>query len=188
MLAIVAFVAFGCVSLSNATATWACMAFTGAVIILLISAVGIVYGESERRAYCIGTSLFGWTYLLLSFAPGFMESTRPHLLTTPLLDLLHRQVERWIELPKDYPGFLRESESLGIVVVPDTARDRYEMWAGAAAIRSAGRGGYSYGFPIAEHFHTVGHALFAILFATAGGLVARFYYSTNGRCTDSGNA
>lgn len=165
LLFAIAVIAFACVALLNATALWACIAFTGTVLVLLTATVGILFRVDESRASYIGASLFGWTYVLFSFGPAFSESTKPLLVSTPILELLYAHVEREIELHIGPGGaFLDLPEEAEIIQQP--------------------RSPYAYRFPIAKQFHTVGHSLFGLLFVTAGGLVARFFYRTKDRSID----
>jgi hypothetical protein len=160
MLAAIALIAFGCLALLNETPIWASVAFTGTVLILLIAVVGIVYREGERRASLVGASLFGWTYLLLSCGPGFTDSTRPLLAGTPILESLYPHVERLIEVQFGAGGEMPD--------VPD-----------GAEFTNIGPRRLGYRFPIAKYFRTVGHSLFALVFAAVGSIVARLFYFSN---------
>jgi hypothetical protein len=86
LLCTVVFCAVCLTCLKFASSLWA-DAFDFLILGLLTLAVlGVFYRRGERRGYWAGFALFGWTYLALSSAPRFVDTVRPKLVTSKLLD------------------------------------------------------------------------------------------------------
>jgi hypothetical protein len=91
----VALAALCCAALRGSTRLWACIVFTATVGVLLTGLLGAIFRRGERRAFWVGTEVFGWAYMLLVFGPWFKDASGQLLLTTTLIVQLARRTERF---------------------------------------------------------------------------------------------
>lgn len=82
LLLLVTFVALSIASLRYPSRLCASVMFTLALVFLLSSILGIVYGRDRGRAFWTGFAVFGWCYLVVVFGPWFDRYVGPRLLST----------------------------------------------------------------------------------------------------------
>jgi hypothetical protein len=175
LLIAIVVVSVGCAAITHPTPLWSQIVFTAVVVMLLAATTAAIVGGP--RPFAAGFAVFGWGYLLLASGP-WSVTVRPHLLTETALARLEP-----------------------LVVDPGAV---YMTGAGLGGPMSGFGGGWGgvltggstvwltptqpynsvayfppnpYGYPVSEGnpwLRQIGHTLWAILFAAAGGALARF--------------
>ncbi len=163
LLAMAALIALALPALINASLWWATAWFTGALVMLAVSLLGILYRGRRRRAFWVGFALFGWGYMILLYGPFLGSHFGPRLATTKALAYLQPLVQK---APVGDSRMSRVSPS-------DFALNSELYLAWKTEIEGNG-----FPLPRWDHFQQVGHSLFALLLASGGGLLARWFYST----------
>jgi hypothetical protein len=173
LIGVITFLGIGLAALREASELWDSGLFTLTLGVLLVAVLLAVHRREDRRAFWAGFALFGWGYMALSLVP----STEPRLLTTRALTYLDAQV------PGQVLGFtirLTESGSgssinqvLGLAFSPD-GRHIAASGQGRVGLWDAKTGRLLGTMPgTTENFVRIGHSLFALLAAWAGGVVSR---------------
>jgi hypothetical protein len=75
----------GMACLMFASTPWAGMVPSITLAILILAPLRIIYRRGERRAFWTGAALCGWSYMILSSGPWFVDAVRPRLVTSRLL-------------------------------------------------------------------------------------------------------
>jgi len=171
MLGAVALVGFGCVALYNANEAWAMAAHALTIVVLLVAILGSIY--LRPRAFYLGMCIFGWGYLILTYVPPMRDSARPLAATDALLDVIHRRMQ--YDIVVDNP-FANPDDPFGGYALtfgnpPGTVATPNEIPVDA----------FVFQMPIEKHFQTVGHSLFALVFAIIGGVVGQCF-SRGAKC------
>ena len=185
MLGITASIGVGLAALRSATQLWASFAFTLTLGLLTISVLAAFYRCGHRRAFCVGFSACGWSYLVMCFAPWFEGFVGPSLSTTAVLDFLYPVIR-----PAASPNGREALYSFGsddvISAVGPGSIAPSELWLegergepdgtrfGKVLVLSSGR------------FRRIGHSIFAVVAAFLGGFIARRLYFTGECGTDHG--
>src|SRR5262245_29660917 len=83
--------AIGFAAIHVASPGWAGGLFSLTVMAMLTSILGIVFRRDIKRVFWIGFALFGWTHLILAFAPWFSipSGIGQHLLGAKLFSELY---------------------------------------------------------------------------------------------------
>src|SRR3954447_10494190 len=93
LIALVALAATVFAAVRVASPAWAGGLFSLTILAMLTSILGIASRARPGRDFWIGFAIFGWTHLLLAFAPWFSTAIGPQLLGaglfTELYPLLH---------------------------------------------------------------------------------------------------
>jgi hypothetical protein len=89
LLAVVAMAALGFAAIRVASPGWAGGLFSLSILAMLTSVLGIVYRRGSKRVFWIGFAVFGWTHLVLAFAPWFNNAIGPKLLGASLFGELY---------------------------------------------------------------------------------------------------
>ena len=182
LLVVVLFTAVGIAALRESTDVWDNAVFGGTLAMLMLAILLAVHRMERRRAFWLGFSLFGAIYLAASLVPA-IES---RLLTTQALVKIDEMVPR----PK---SFAITFTTTGGTTGPSTSLDKLQAVAfsadgstlaaqsnGKFRLWSLGNGRFlrsSNGS--SENFKTIGHSLFALLIAFAGGHLSRFLHARN---------
>jgi hypothetical protein len=185
LLGVITVLGIGLAALREASDLWDSGLFTLTLGVLLVAVLLAVHRREDRRAFWFGFTLCGWGYMALSLVP----SIEPRLLTTKALAYLDAQV------PGQALGFtirLTESGSgssinqvVGLAFSPDgrriasSSQGRVGLWDAATGRLLATIPGTT------ENFIRIGHSLFALLAAWAGGLVSRRLWRGLGSPEDS---
>ena len=90
LMGLVLLFGFGFAALRRPTALWASGLFAAALFSMAIAFLRGIATEGRDRAGWLGFAIFGWSYLLLGFAPGYppegsIEPDLPRPLTNRLL-------------------------------------------------------------------------------------------------------
>jgi hypothetical protein len=85
LIAAIGLFGVGLACLMFASTAWAGVVPSITLAILTLCPLGIIYRRGERRAFWTGVALGGWSYLILSSGPWFVDAVRPRLVTSRLL-------------------------------------------------------------------------------------------------------
>jgi hypothetical protein len=89
LLVVIAILGVAMAALRSPSYLWANVTFTVALLAVLAAIACAIVGRGARRAYWLGFSLFGGTYLVICSAPGLHDSVCPRLATETLLDFIY---------------------------------------------------------------------------------------------------
>ncbi len=191
----IAFVAIAVAALINATPAWSLDLFCAAVALLTVAIPLACYRTGEQRAFWAGFALCGWVYLLvignindrpradrnigfLPLAPGPSLNEPTSRLTQWVYQRAYGESADWQTMINVNTGqvttrqrqyelaYLAQTQALLAVANDPSAVNQ----SGASA------GGASRATPAWRDFLNVGHALWTIVLACAGGLVVRGIY------------
>ena len=155
LLAITAIAALGVASLARPSFLLSSTLFSFTLLAMTAAVAITCCTEGKHRAFWLGASILGWTYLTLSISPWFAPNIGSGLITTYLLTLIaHAIGEPYIE-PANYGANGLWSQFLVRQTNPGF------LW---------------------DDILISGHSLFSLFFAITGGLVGRFAYAAGGNC------
>jgi hypothetical protein len=138
----------------------AALLFSGALAVLTAALAGILYCTGRCRAYWSGFCLGGWLYLLLSLLSPSAATTRPYLITTPIL---HLGQEGLIARQPSLPTNNRT-----------TPPSRWDVWTDPGSEGTDYVQAKGWGMPLSsEYLIWTGHSLFSLLAALVAGTVFR---------------
>ncbi len=89
LLAMIAILGVALAALRSPSYLWANVTFTVALLAVTAGVINSVLARSARRAYWLGFSIFGGTYLAICSAPGLHDTVCPRLATEALLDCIY---------------------------------------------------------------------------------------------------
>jgi len=84
--------AVGLAALKNANSTWAGLVLSVTLIVIGIATLGAANLRGRARSWWGGFAVFGGGYLVLAFAPGFVDQVQPKLVTSQMLGYVHSLV------------------------------------------------------------------------------------------------
>jgi hypothetical protein len=180
LMTIIVVSAVGLAALRNANDLWAAMIFLVAAAAVGVAVLGALFSRGGKRAWWTGFALFGGGYLVAALGP-----LQPQLITTHLLELIHRNVttvtvvEFEVSRADQNSILYRVVYSDGVTVrkvannVVDTTPPEVLLasMAPAKGWRSAIPGAANH-----DPFLRVGHGLFAFLAGLVGGTVAAWFW------------
>ena len=204
MFCIVAFVGLACVALARAKSIWATMMFTAALAVISLGVLAAILRRGAKQAYWIGFALFGWLYLWMAHWPGeFSNESRlqidPNgtLASTRLLVYAYNE---WLPKIRETPAATEASAYIAgsggyATSMPNVIAGGYGgMVPPGGAYGGPGTGGGGMGgalvvttppaivnYPAMHEFMRVGHSLFTIILAVAGGALGAYLYQTRDR-------
>lgn len=155
LLVLMLFVAIGCAALVNANDTWRQAIVTLTVITLTVSTLVAVVRRDKFGLTARGFAVAGWIYLILALVPAV--GLRNELLTDKALVWLVGRIHGQRAPEQTWPGeleFSSEGTLIGLVNISTV-----QTWEANTAQRN--------------DFYIIGHALWAIVLACLGGIVAR---------------
>lgn len=147
--------------------TWFSLALAGVTIAIPAAAATL----GERRAFWIGFAVCGGVYFLFTLAPWIGERVGPQLLTTVMLDLASPYLIKNDYLIASYtytmspPAAPVNPTVWQIWNLPDFQTTDNRMWVSGYAILNC---------PFL--YLRIGHSVFCLLLAIAGGEIARYLY------------
>ena len=158
LLVVVGLMAVGFAALRVSSRLWASACFSVALLMLVVAVAELIYRRGRVRAFWGGFALFGWTYLLIAFGPGPLTAWRDLLVSAPALAILEEKL-----LEPAVP-----SRPVGRGVVPASTRisstgySELSPWSYWTATDRSN--------PFSsDSFNRIGHSLFCLAIATAGG-------------------
>lgn len=114
----IALIAVGLACLMFASSPWAGAVFSITLGFLSLAPLGIIYRRGERRAFWIGAALCGWSYMIFSSGPWFVDHVQHRLVTTKLL----RWAYPWLiseDRRSSNPRFMGKSFDIESAVLQD---------------------------------------------------------------------
>jgi hypothetical protein len=185
---IVAFAAVACCSLVYASSAWSASLYTAAIVFLAVATLAAVYRRGPQRAFWAGAAFCGWLYLLLVLGP--LPGTQQMVSTTQInidSELATIHLARWLYgtvLPKlrkppeatASTGRLTYVGAEGAINLLTLDRD-VRLTIRNPSASSSGSSSSSSNYPDEGSFIRVSNALWAWLFALAGGLAGRWLFT-----------
>jgi len=195
----VAFVAIGVAALINATPAWSHDLFFAAVALLTVAIPLACYRTGEQRAFWAGFALCGWVYLLMIGNVGDRPRADRHIGFLPLAPgpSIYEPTSRltlWVYQRAYGQSALADQADWQTLINVNTGQvsqrlRQYELAylaqtelamlaSGDSGNNQSGAsaGGTSRATPAWRDFLNVGHALWTIVLACAGGLIVRGIY------------
>lgn len=187
MLIAIGFAGIGLAALKSASEPWASAAYTTVLVLLGVGLVGALLRRGRRRTFWVGFAVFGWGYWCLMFVHPSSSvawgipvqpdaASAPRLVTTLLLEGLQPLLSRPFappvgsEVAVQYGSAGSYWPATLIAVGPGQVQIRWkdyapgtEEWVARSRLKAAGP----------DYYLPTGHALWTILAALAGGLIAR---------------
>jgi hypothetical protein len=201
LLGLIALIAVACAALRSASEIWGSATFSVMLAVLLFSLVGLIFRQRSARAFWGGFALIGWSYAALVFGPWCRDNVRDQLLTTKLLEFGHSKLlsaapafavtsvtptfvtNGWTAAGAGLPASTGAVSTItnadmdgdGVPDVSISGSTPAPVWtfSGTTIVPAA--------IPPRWYFMQVGHALLALLLASAGGLLARSLYEKRAR-------
>jgi hypothetical protein len=182
----------GCAALVNSSGVWPQVAITLTLAILVVFSLGAIFWTERRRVFAIGFSATGWLYFLLVFSD--VTNVRPYLLTesatNQLFVAMHSKqmgpyniVYQTVTTPNGTsqvqtavyaapvlpPPLLGPSPAGSITPTPRYALQPYAP----AAYPPYSSIAVGRQFVDPQSFANIGHSLWAVMIAFAGGTTAQ---------------
>jgi hypothetical protein len=114
LLSVIAILGVAMAALRNPSYLWAALTFTTALLAVIAAIASAIVARAERRAYWLGFSLFGGTYLAICTMPGLHDAVCPRLATEALFDFIYPLMAPADPAPPVVPQFI----STGTVSLP----------------------------------------------------------------------
>lgn len=180
------YLSIGCAALVNATGVWPQVAVTLTLAILVVFSLGAIFWTERRRMFAIGFSATGWLYFLLVFSD--VTNVRPYLLTesatNQLFITMHgEQVAPRIVYQTVMTANGRSSVKTAVYATPvlsppvpagsNTPAPVYSAPVWQPAIQTAPAYPTSGQFVDSQTFANIGHSLWAVIIAFAGGITSQ---------------
>ena len=195
LLVVVLLVAVSFAGLREATELWDSGLFSVTLIVLLVSILLAIHRAEKRRAYWLGFTLFGWTYLGYSLVP----SIESRLITTKALAYVDSKVSdrSIVHLQRVWDTWSNDS-TRNNQSIPSTSIAFSPQENGGTRGNQfvAGDWTFTRGFTGAiggstMNFIRIGHSFLTLIVATLGGMLSRYVYKKNrqvniGRDTSAG--
>lgn len=162
-MGLVALVAAGLTALRHPSYMAANLAFSVALAVQFAALVAVVNVRGADRGFWNGFAICGWGYLALSVGPVLGPATSPYLATTTLLDLAYEHVFR---------GPYGEPIVRSQPYVP-TRPDKWDRWNWPEAVVDPAMHNSAHYIMAPDTFTRIGHSLFSLGIALAGGLLGR---------------
>jgi hypothetical protein len=154
LLALVGFIAIGCVALRYASPIWVSVFCSLILLALCVSIYGAIWRAGAQRAYALGFAIAGFLYSLLAFGPGFSETIGSGLPSGII-------AENYL-----YPLLIREIPAKSVAKPNGTP---------VSSIRN----NVTYvNYPFLPYFKQVSHSLGLLFAAALGAAIARWFAST----------
>jgi hypothetical protein len=192
VMIVVVLLAIGFAGLRYPSHLWASALFTITIGLLLTAILGIACCREQQRAAWAGFATFGWSYLILCFAPWFDTEVGPYLLTTAVLELLYPKlaVQTALEngaIPVNpMPRFPKLPPAYGLgggfggpppVAPPVPLPNAWQWWTSVLDDGGASMSGQIQ-LLSPEAYRRVGNCLATLLLAYLGSRIARALYAT----------
>lgn len=184
LFGVVSCAAVGCALLAYATPFGSKLVLTCTLAALVAAGVAALVHRGARRAFWAGFAMVGVAYLWLvcgSWQTPHGHALRDWLLTTAVLDLCHGKMPHTRSMtplsPSSPPGMFSGMGGGSTML----GGQSYGPMTGGMSSAMSGMAGGPPGValtapPDPGDFSIAGHSLFALLFATLGGLLARRGY------------
>jgi hypothetical protein len=171
LMALVSICGIGLAALRYPSRLVANALFTTLIALLTVALLGVLCTRDRQRAYWTGFALCGGMYALLSLAPWFDDQVGPHLITTAVFDILSPHVVSPSPRPPSPPVMMMSNGGV-VYAAPDPWTTWTRTEANPGSLMMAG----SMALVSSEPFRRIGHSLFGLIGAAAGGLLARRFF------------
>ncbi|HVA51553.1 MAG TPA: hypothetical protein VNH11_34750 [Pirellulales bacterium] len=173
LFGVVSFAAVSCGLMVYATAWFSLLTFTAVLFMLITAATAAIFCSGARRAYWGGFAAFGFAYLWATCgqwqSPDGSAPLRDRLVTSELLDRCHQMLPTTVmyATPAAAPWPSGSTTYTYSAAPPGTMPGTPGPMGAEAFI-----------MPTVDQalFITTGHALFALVFAVLGGVIAKRCY------------
>jgi hypothetical protein len=157
VMGLIALVGVSLAAFRSPSQLWASITLSASVSMLTISILLAIYRCGRVRAFWVGFATCGWVYLVLTLGPWFEYRIGPALTTTALLDFMYLRTA-----PK---GLFYANQGNRLVLAPSPPSEIWfqEAWREDDYILVLSSAAY----------RRIGHSIFALLAACAGGLITR---------------
>jgi hypothetical protein len=176
LMTVIAIIGLALVSLRTPSRIWANAWYTLAMGGVTLAIPAAVASHDERRAFWIGFAVCGGVYFLFALAPGVDQQASHQLLTTAMLDIASPHLVDNSYLLNSY----KLAAGAPVSLVPPSP---WQVW-NLPDFRTAENSQWRIGY---VNLHSpflylrIGHAVFCLLFAYAGGELARYLRLRNSR-------
>ena len=168
MLVVVGLMAVGFAALRVSSRLWASACVSTALLGLVGSIAAILYRRGGTRSFWVGFALFGWAYFLIAFAPPPFNALRDLLVSAPALGILE---EKLLDPPPPPPKPVGRTGLPTSTRVSNLGYSELSPWSYWTDTDRSN--------PFAsDSFSRIGHALFCLGIATAGGAFCRVLHDT----------
>lgn len=181
LLVAVAFVAIGCTALINANGWWYCGVWMAAVALLIASVLLVIFRRGERQSFWIGFAAVGWLAVIGAMAnlpPLSTVGQAPNQLTFWLYEQLP-EVKR-AQFINEQTGQPQMNVPYDPQYPPTAYRPPAQLGMRQLALAVAQQQYFTYApnprYIRADEFLSIGQALWTLLAAYLGGLVAQWIY------------
>jgi hypothetical protein len=200
LLAVIVPLAVGLTAMTNPTPFWEGSVFAVTHCLLFTAIIAAIYRTKGARAFWLGFAVFGWGFYLLCtdvvfelhstrhsqnvlpYWPNYGEEDPPlRAFTKSLVDILqlHRRIApktvgekiqvQWGGPSSYYPSSVLEiKDNLYKIRYDSDPQGTYDEWVGTGRIKLLDL----------DRTYRIGEWLWTLLFALAGGLIARYLYAT----------
>jgi hypothetical protein len=175
--AFIAIIAIGLAALCRPSCLWASAMFSLFMLSLAVSCLWMFLRRGRERAFWVGFLSCGSLYAILSQAPWFDSHVSHRLFTTVILDLIYpkipllensngRYTDAWTSWTQAPPDYSYAHPRIGFT---QGSTDQYQKNRAFFTVNTT------------DAFLLIGHSLFGIIFAVAGGCLARMGYQQSER-------
>ncbi|MDP6558101.1 MAG: hypothetical protein QGG71_25775 [Pirellulaceae bacterium] len=182
------YLSVGCAALVNATGIWPQVAITLTIAILVLFSLGAIFWTERRRVFAIGFMATGWMYFLLVFSDA--TSVRPYLLTETAMNRLFVTVHgaEYVSNRAVYQAVGVSGIQTAVYTAPvppplpppfvNVGKSPTPTYYPTVAVR-----------PTVDprSFANIGHSMWALIVAFAGGVTAQLLAKRKKRVSKSGD-
>jgi MFS family permease len=176
LMAFIVILGVAILALRTPSRIWANACYSIALGAVTVSISAAVASVAERRAFWVGFATCGGVYFLFALAPWFDEKTSHQLVTTTMLDLAAPYLVDNAYLLNAH--FLTMNPPS-----PPDAPTSWQQW-NLPDFRTSGNEKWAVGYVTLHSpflYLRIGHALFCLLAAIAGGEVSRYLFVASQR-------
>ena len=162
---------------------------------LTIAVLAAIYGRGRRRAFWVGFSTCGWAYFLAIFGPEPISHAEPNLVTTAILEILYPYT-----IPRAVPGSAQAQAPAPLIASARRVAKTHGDGGTVILTGAFGGGGKAPVVPPTpweiwttsdrtmmfnqarpKVFRKIGHSMFCLLFALAGGFLTQRFHELRER-------
>ena len=166
LLVVVGLLAVGFAALRVSSRLWACVCVSTDLLALVVSVAASIYRRDSVRAFWLGFSLFGWTYLILSLGPAPLNGWRDLLVTSPVLSMLE---DKLLDVPTPtMRGPASTAMGTRRASGPYPELTPWIYWTDTDRSNPFS----------SDSFNRIGHSLFCLGVALGGGVLCRYLHDS----------
>jgi hypothetical protein len=172
LVGVVILLGIGLAALRSASDVWAAGVFTGTLLFLFVSVLGVTFTRGRRRVFWGGFAIFGWGYSILALGPQFADLIGPHLLTSKMLMALQEVIPQFRIRAGD-KVLVKWGNSWYRSTVLSVQNGMYQIHYdgySSASDEVVPSNRIKVGEPV--HFLRIGHSMFGLVFGLLGSALA----------------